>query len=228
MKGILSDILYVFLPEECHVCGRHLSKWEHKLCGKCYSSLPRTLYHRMKDNPMELRLAGFIPFHRASALLFYSPDTAVTTIIHDFKYRKFPSLAYFMGKKMGEELLPPGFFTDIDMIVPIPMHWIKKMFRGYNQVELLAEGVHEVVNIPVDNCLRMRRYHKTQTKLSHEERRRNMEGLFKVVNPEELTDKHILILDDVCTTGATLRSAAAAILDANPKVRISFLTLAVT
>lgn len=228
LKDWFSNIVYLFLPEVCHACGRHLSASESWLCADCFSKLPRTLYHRIPENTMEQRFAGFFPFERATGMLFYTQNSVVASLIHDFKYRKFPGLATYLGYKLGEELFLPGFFSEIDCIVPIPMHWTKKILRGYNQTEMLAKGVAEATSIPVVNYLKMTRIHKTQTSLSHEERRLNTTNLFSVVNPEDLSDKHILLLDDVCTTGATLRSAAETIIQANPSVKISLLTLAVT
>ena len=228
VKVMLSDLLYFFLPQTCYVCGRHLSVSEQKICSDCFSQLPRTLYHRIEKNPMEQRFAGFFPFEKASALFFYTPNSAVASLIHDFKYRKFPFLAEYLGLKIGEELFASGFFSDIDLILPIPMHWWKKMMRGYNQVDYLAKGLGEVVSLPVGNQLRMRRRHKTQTTLSHEQRLRNTEQLFEVRNSGSLEGKHILLIDDVCTTGATLRSAAECIIKSVKDVRITIFALAVT
>lgn len=225
----LADFL---LPRHCHICGATLAPAEtrvnHYVCPACIANLPRTLYHRHPDNPMVARFAGIFPFERASGHFFYSHNAEISLLVTDFKYRRFPSLARFLGHLMAKELIVTPFLSDIDAIMPIPMHWLKKARRGYNQTEMLAAGVSEVSGIPVLDNLRAVRPHKTQTRLSQADRLKNLREVFCVNNPSALTGKHILLLDDICTTGATLTSAAERLLAANPAIRLSLLTLGVT
>lgn len=221
----LIDFIY---PPVCHICGRRLSDRESFLCFRCIEELPRTLYHRIQDNNMEMRFAGLFEFERATALCFYSRHSKFSQLIQDFKYRKMPGLARRMGEIMGEELNMSGFFNGIDFIIPIPMHYIKRWERGYNQAKCLAEGVSGATNIPIKQNLFATKSHRTQTTMTAEQRRVNLKDCFGIKNIKELENKHILIIDDVCTTGTTLASAAEILAVRVPGIRISLLTLGVT
>lgn len=177
---------------------------------------------------MEMRFAGKFPFEKAASLLFYSSDSAVATLMHDLKYRNYRKLAQYMGEILGNELLSSGFFSDIDLIIPVPMHFLKKAKRGYNQTQEIASGLSKVVTIPVDRSLIAAKPHSSQTGKSREERLGNLKNVFKLKSADTIKNKHILLLDDVCTTGTTLSSAAEKILDESPSTRISLLTLGVT
>lgn len=176
---------------------------------------------------MEARFAGLVPFVHATAPFFYGRETKLATLVQDFKYRKFPGLARELGRMAALELLPTGFFTGIDVIVPVPLHWRKRMSRGYNQCEQIAYGVGEKTGLPVATNLRAARRHSTQTHLSREERQRNIKGVFKVRKAEALAGKHILLVDDICTTGSTLTAAAQALLAVCPGARLSMMTIGV-
>ena len=229
VKG-LKAILDLVFPPVCHICGCHLPPGEKYICLPCKASLPRTLYHRDPSgtNPMEHRFAGIVPFRRATGVFFYAPGSPLSQTVQDFKYRKFPGLARCLGRLMGEELFPTGFFSDVDMIIPVPIHFTKRMKRGYNQSEMLALGIHDIAGVEVCTLLKARRPHRTQTSLSHEARRRLSSEIFRLSHPEKLAGKHVLIIDDICTTGATLISAAEAILKDASGVEISFISLGVT
>lgn len=223
----LLDILY---PPVCHICGGWLPPGERFICPPCISQLPRTLYHRDNSgiNPMEHRFAGIIPFERATGVFFYAPNSPLAQVVQDFKYRRFPGLAFRFGEIMGNELFSSGFFSDIDAIIPVPLHILKRARRGYNQSEMLGRGISKVTGVPVSTLLRAPRSHRTQTSLSHEERRHNTSGIFRLHHPERFAGRHILLVDDICTTGSTLLSAAETVLDAVPAARISLLSLGVT
>lgn len=223
--GWIEDISTVFLPRKCHLCGALLHDGERHLCTPCVSRLPRTLYHRMHNNPMEMLFAGIVPFERATAHFFYAPGSNLAQLIQDFKYRNFPSVAERLGEIIGSELLPVGFFYDIDGMLPVPLHSTKRLRRGYNQAECLAQGISRQTDIPVLTNLVALRAHRTQTAMTHEERNENIRGVFDIKNPEELRGKHLLILDDVCTTGSTLREAALSLIARQPHLRISILSL---
>lgn len=227
-RNPLAPLLDILLPRECMLCGAPLGAGEQYICAGCLTRLPRTNYHRRPDNPMEQRFAGLVPYERCAGHFFYTPLSDPALIIQNFKYRHFRNLGRYMGELMGRELMATFFLSDCDVIIPVPMHRWKRARRGYNQTEMLAEGLSRVSGIPADTSLRAVRPHKTQTSLSREERLKNTAGIFRLDNPERFRGKHILLLDDVCTTGATLTSASRAILDAQPDVRLTLLTLAVT
>ena len=223
----LHDIIALLLPRKCHVCKCHLARHEQHVCQRCLSQLPTTHYHRITLNPMEQRFAGVVKFQKATAMYIYTRDSGVATIIQDFKYKGFPSLARFMGRTMAEQLLTTGFFNDIDLIIPIPLHFTKHAKRGYNQSHMLAKGISSVIDRPVSTTLYASKSHSTQTSKDHYQRWQNTRDIFSVRHPDELKGRHILLVDDVCTTGATLIAAAQAVLRI-PDTQVSILTLAAT
>ncbi|MDE6339841.1 MAG: ComF family protein [Muribaculaceae bacterium] len=225
--GIHPAFNFIF-PQSCHLCGTRLPDGSRYVCPSCLSRLPRTLFHRMSMNPMEQRLAGKFRFVNATGHFFYAADTDMAILIHDLKYHHFRGLAEYLGTLVATELFSTSFFSDIDGIIPIPMHWLKKARRGYNQTEHIAKGIGDVLKIPVLSNLTANRPHKTQTRLTAQQRLTNLADSFSVRNPQSLENRHILLLDDVCTTGATLTTASDALLAAAPSLRISLLTLAVT
>lgn len=171
---------------------------------------------------------GSVRIERAVAPFIYTPDSRISRIVQDFKYRGFQSLAVEMGRILALEASVTGIFHDVDYIQPVPLHLIKLWKRGYNQALLLAKGVSRETGIPVIDLLKAIRHHRTQTGLDHEQRKLNTSGIFAVKKPESLPGRHILLIDDICTTGSTLVSAANAMLQAVPDSKISVLTLGVT
>ena len=224
-------IIDFLFPRVCHLCGTRISsslEREEFLCSSCLARLPRTLYHQREGNPMEMRFAGLIPFERATGHFFYSGGSELSQLMQDLKYRRFRNFARFMGEKVGEELAMTGFMSDIDVIVPIPMHFLKKAKRGYNQTEEIAAGVAKATGLRVDMSLRAQRPHRTQTALTTEARQENLKDVFALKSTHNLDGKHILLLDDVCTTGTTLTEAASTLLKGAKGVKVSMLTLGVT
>ncbi len=177
---------------------------------------------------MEQRFAGLFPFKHATGYFFYSSNSDLSILIQDLKYRQFRGLARQMGAIIARELMMTPFLSDIDYIIPVPLHVFKKARRGYNQTEEIAKGIAEITGIPVRLNLKAVRPHRTQTRLTAEQRLKNTSDVYKLAKPEELSGKHILLLDDVCTTGSTLTSAAKAILQTSPSIGISILTVGVT
>lgn len=213
----LEALIDLFLPRECHVCGVRLLEDEEYICNDCCSKLPVTGYEKYwlnrtapnSDlNPMEQRFAGQIPLKRACAPFFYTRDSSLASLVHDFKYRGFSKLAVTLGRLGATTLKDTELFDGVDILLPIPIHWRKRMKRGYNQSEMIARGVSQATGIPVGKQLQARKHHRTQTSLTSEQRRTNTKGIFWVENPSTLQGKGIMLIDDICTTGATLLSAA--------------------
>lgn len=227
-EELFSVILDAVWPRRCSLCGSELMHGERFICGACVEELPRTNYHWREMNPMAERFAGLVPFERATGHFFYTREGAFASLVQDFKYRSMPDLAVTVGEIAGRELLMAGFFYQIDAIVAVPMHYLKRWRRGYNQAERIACGISGVTGIPVVNVLKARRPHATQTAKTSEERRRNVGGAFKVTDPSQIEGKHVLLVDDICTTGATLTEAAWVLLGSVEKMRISLLTIGVT
>ena len=227
MKGWLKDIINLIYPVQCHICGNPLASHEKFLCSHCLQSLPRTGYHRNPGNPMEQKLAGFVPFKSATGHFFYSRDSSLAQLIQDMKYRGFHELGVFLGQEAGAELYTSGFLSDIDIIVPVPMHYLKKAGRGYNQSDKISEGISKATGLPWQDALRMTRSRKTQTSLSGSQRLRNAENLFQVRKGINLESKNILVVDDICTTGTTIGAAAKALKDAFPSASIYYFALGI-
>lgn len=225
---MLKALFDFILPPQCHICGETLIASERFICRDCLASLPRTGYHAVTDNPMEMRFAGKFPFEKAGAHFFYAPESRIADLVHDFKYRGFPSLARSLGQEVARELLMTGWLNDIDCVCPVPLHWWKHMRRGYNQSEEFARGISLEAGIDLSLELEAVKAHRSQTSFSHSERERNVRGIFRLRNPERYAGKMILLVDDVCTTGATLTSAAETILASQPQARLTLLTLAAT
>lgn len=224
IKGIV-DLIY---PAECHLCGNQLGPDERFICGPCIETLPRTGYHRMKKNPMEERFAGQFPFEGATGHFFYTRDSSLAQLIQDLKYRGFPSIGDKIGQIAGEELFMSGFTTEIDYIVPLPMHFYKQARRGYNQTDRIAAGIGKATGLPVAKALKMNRERKTQTSLSKNERMKNADNLFSPRKRFDFNDKGVLLVDDICTTGATMGSAAKTLTDNFPGIRLYLFALGIT
>ena len=228
MNSWLKDLINFVYPPQCHVCSCKLGSDDRFVCRKCISELPRTGFHRMEMNPMEERVAGLFPFEKATGLFFYTKGSPLATLIQDMKYRSFPDIGVFLGNLAVKELFSTGFFSDIEYVVPVPMHWLKKARRGFNQSEKIAQGIAENTSLTFCNALRMTRMHKTQTKMSRTQRLKNTDNLFGIKKGPDLTGKGILLVDDVCTTGATISAASSTLTSFYPSIRLYILTIGVT
>lgn len=224
--SILTDLWNLFFPHCCLLCGEQLVPGEKVLCLKCLSGLPRTRFHLRKDNAVECNFWGKFPVEHASSFLYYAKGGDVRQLLYELKYHGNKAVGEVMGRTMAAELLPSHFFDGIDMVVPVPLHPRKERQRGYNQSECLAHGISVVTGIPMNAKIVIRnRYTDTQTHKGQYERWENVRNLFACISPECLEGKHLLLVDDVLTTGATVVSCADAFRDI-PGLRISLLTLA--
>lgn len=222
---ILSYFTELFLPQYCCGCGQPLSRGEQILCLHCLAELPETHFQLQAQNPVARKLTGRIAFENATACYYFHKTSNIQNIIHHFKYKNKREAALFMGKRMGELLLNSRFFNNIDVIVPVPLHPARKKKRGYNQSEVLGEGVAEILGKPVlPRLLRRKKRTPTQTRLSATDRWQNVKEAF-VLTTESIPAMHVLLIDDVITSGATLE-ACATVLQSVEGMKVSIATLA--
>lgn len=224
---MLNELLDLVAPRFCVVCGNRLAVDEDYICSVCNLHLPRTGFQsHADDNKMVRMLWGLMPVERATALFYYTPGAQTTHILEALKYNDQPEIGITMGRLMAQELKDSGFFDGIDLLIPIPLARNRQRQRGYNQCTMLARGVSEVTGIQVVESVIIReKFEKSQTHLKRWERIENVEGIFALSNPQTLHGKHVLLIDDVMTTGATV-CACAKPLQQVEGLRISVLTLA--
>ena len=229
LRNVIDTVVSLLFPSGCIVCGEHITRSMHGICTHCRFDIPLTNYWLEHDNPVKELFDGIVPIEEGSSFFFFSGHSLWRTLIHRFKYSGRWRIAYTMGLWYGEELKASGLYDNIDVIVPIPLHPIKLLRRGYNQSTYLAEGIARSMGVKVD-CRSLRRHknNPSQTRRHASDRWANVEEIFRVRRVESLRGKHILLVDDVLTSGATLSSAIHTILDAVPDCRISVATLAVT
>lgn len=223
----LLSFVRLFFPRRCVVCGGSLGEGEEGICMKCNIEMPRTNYHLRRDNPVEYLFWGKMPLERATAYFSYHKGSDFRHILHLLKYEDRKDLGEIMGRFMAAELSAAGFFEGVDVIVPVPLHVRKLRKRGYNQSECIARGISAVTGIPIDVASVVRVKHtETQTRKSSYERWENVDGIFCLNAADAFAGKHILIVDDVLTTGATTTACADAF-EGVEGLRVSVLTLAV-
>ena len=226
MTTIWNDLLDLFYPRLCLLCKKMLLAEERQLCLHCLCDLPRTYYHRRDDHPLRPLFAGISSLQHLTAFLFYEEGGRVQSLIHSFKYRGNKRLAERLGRMAARELQADGFFRNIDVCVPVPLHRRRQRRRGYNQAEWIARGLATVYHCPVDTQTLVRAVDtETQTHKSAYERRMNVAEAFCLSRPERLANKHVLLVDDVLTTGATLLSCIDCLMRI-PHISISVFTLA--
>lgn len=229
LNELAGDLLALLFPPRCAVCGERLAPGERAVCTLCRVTAPLTGYWLEADNPVLEKCRDLVPVHRASALLFFLHGSGWRRMIHAFKYRGAWCTAREMGGWYGGCLKQSGLYDDVDVVVPLPLHPFKRMRRGYNQSEYIAEGIAAQLGIGVDRrSVRRRRNTPSQALKVHRERAANVEGAFCVRYHERLAGRHILLVDDVMTTGSTILSCAAEILRAVPDCRVSIAALAVS
>lgn len=224
MLPILKNVFDLLMPRPCAMCGNRLSSSEKHLCTTCLMALPLTNLHLQKENAVEKLFWEQFPIERAASL-FYHDGIHTRGSIYRTKYDENPEVAYWMACAYAKELQQSDFLDDVDGIVPMPLHWRKQLKRHYNQSAYIAEGIHRITGIPVFNHVVTRKKNNpSQTTVSGNERKKNVEDVFLLQHPEQIRGMHLLLVDDVLTTGSTITSCAKELAKAEG-VRISVLTL---
>ncbi len=229
LSSFLRDLLSLLFPAYCAGCNEKLSGSHEWICLRCQASMPSTYFHLDAENPMAAKLKSLCPsIENATAQFFYINKGHWRSVIHQIKYHNGWLLARKLGYWYGCELLESPIYQDIDVVVPVPLHPSRLLKRRYNQSEKIAEGVASALGIKVCRraIVRQRNNPSQVTKLYSKQRWENVQGIFKVVRPEELEGKHLLLIDDVFTTGATIVSCIEEIQQKVSNCRISVATLA--
>jgi ComF family protein len=223
---MFSTLLNFFYPRSCVSCGKVLLQREQFLCLHCLHNLPETRYHEFDNSPLSQLFIGRVQVVNVGAFLFYKKGNQVQKILQFLKYQGGKEIGSFLGNIYGLQLIEHEKWKTVDMIIPIPLHKKKEKKRGYNQSEWIAKGLSSGMQIPYYTTLLLRsEFTETQTKKSRFHRWENVKEVFKLNDSDALKNKHVLLCDDVLTTGATTEAAINKLASA-PEIKISVVTLA--
>ena len=221
------DFFNLFFPDLCVVCNKHLLNQEELICTKCLYNLPKTNFHNQIDNPVSQLFWGRTKIKYATGLFFFNKGSKYQSMMHQFKYHGNKEIGFVLGKYFGSQI-KESMFNEIDVILPVPLHKTKLKKRGYNQSEWLGKGLSVSMNKPLDIKSLIRKIAtETQTRKTRYDRWKNVENIFEISEPKKLEGKHVLIVDDVVTTGSTLEACINTVLEVkNTKVSIATLAVA--
>ena len=229
MKKLLSPFRYfvdLLYPHVCEACQKPLTEGEQILCTYCRYEIPLTNFWKSKDNPAAMLFWGKVELEQASSFFYYAKDSRYRQLMHKLKYKGRKEIGVYLGKLYGDYLAKSSLYNSVDVIIPLPLHSKRLARRGYNQSEKIAEGISMAMQKPLlPDALQRNVYTETQTNKNRMERWKNVENVFSVAKPELLSNKHILIVDDIATTGATLEVCANTILQ-TVSCKVSVVTLA--
>lgn len=220
-------LLGLFYPNLCGVCNENLESEEEHLCSSCLCSLPKTNFHLSPNNLMEQRLWGKVNFHRATAFFHFQKGSPLQKILYSLKYKGDKEIGEYLGKLAATDLIQSADFQSIDCILPVPLHPNRLKTRGYNQSECIAKGISTIINQPLDNSnLKRITDTRSQTRKNVYDRYVNTEGIFELDSNSNLKNKHVLLVDDVMTTGSTIESCIHT-LNRVEGITVSIFTLAI-
>jgi ComF family protein len=225
---LADDLICLVFPRICACCGNSLWKHEEIICTSCDFHLPRTRFHLESDNPADLAFRGRVFVENATAFLYFNKGNKAQRLVHLLKYKGRKDIGIFLGEQHGRLLRESPAYQAAEMILPVPLHKKKLMKRGYNQSEQYAIGIGKAMNIPVNShILERSKFSETQTKKSRFDRWKNVSDLFTAKDTSLVEGKHVLLVDDVITTGATLESCIQ-VLSSVPGIRVSVAAIAMT
>jgi len=228
ISTFFNDLLHLLYPHACAGCGSDIISEAQLLCVECSAGLPLTNFFDINANPVEKIFWGRIPVIGAGSLVYFTKQSIMQRLLHLLKYRGNKEVGLYFGRRIAEDIMDSPRFGDIDVIVPLPLHLKKQRSRGYNQAEVISTGLAEKLKLPVvTNAVNRKRRTTTQTHMNRIDRWGNMEGKFELTRPQYLAGKHVLLVDDVITTGATLEACGAEILKAEG-CRLSIASVAYT
>lgn len=225
-KEIKDSFLHLFFPHVCAGCGSDLLNKESMLCIRCLADLPETNFSTHTGNPVEKMLLGRLPLASATAGYYFSKESLLQRLVHQFKYKGNKELGLQLGRLLGKYLQQSDRFK-ADALIPLPLFEVKERKRGYNQATILCDGIGEIMNLPVlKNVISRPLQTETQTKKGRLDRWKNMEGKFLLQDEKAISNKHLLLIDDVITTGATLEACGSELLKGD-NITLSIATLCV-
>lgn len=224
----MKNLLNLFFPKVCLGCSAHLGDYEDYVCLECRHELPLTNFHFNGDDRVKNVLYGRVPLEHATSLLHFSKKGIVQQLLHNLKYRGQEDVGLFLGKWLGQELKNLEAYRNIDLVVPVPIHKAKMRKRGYNQVHKFGEEIAAALQVPFNNkILQKRSSTKTQVFKDRLRRLDTDKSTFRVADENELKGKHLLLVDDIITTGATVEACAQVLLNIEG-VSLSLATMAMT
>jgi ComF family protein len=227
MKKLLLSLLHLFFPHVCDGCGTELSLSEEILCLACMEQLPRTDFQHYEENLVAKVFYGRVEIQHAMASYYYKKPSLLQSLVHKFKYHSRQDVALQLGRQIGHMLLQSKWLHEINCIVPVPLSKSRQRSRGYNQAALLADGIAAVIHKPVISHVLLRKnYRSSQTRKNRELRWENVETAFTLENAADIRDQHILLVDDVITTGATTEACCHTLQQENVQVSICSLAYA--
>ncbi len=218
-------LFHLAFPHVCEGCGCDIPDPSQLLCLSCLGSLPQTSFHLHGNNPVEKLFWGRLPITHATAQYYFTKASLMQRLMHQLKYKGNKEAGLYLGRLMGQALSASNRFIHTDVLVPLPLHRLREKQRGYNQAALLCQGISEVMNKPVlKNIVGRTIQTESQTKKGRISRWQNIEGRFELLDTSDIKDKHVLLVDDVVTTGATLESCGRALMEGGLK-KLSIATL---
>jgi ComF family protein len=222
------NILHLLYPEICVGCGSDLVSGNNMICSDCMNAIPVTGFYRHRENPVEKIFRGRLPVVNASAYAFFTKDSVTQNLLHGLKYGGNKEIGVNIGRMIGRTLKSCEWNSDLFGLIPLPLHFSRQKKRGYNQAEMICNGMSREMNLPVMTDV-MQRAKKTasQTRKSRTERWTNIESKFELKNDSGIMNKHVLLVDDVITTGATLEACGSELLKIEG-VRLSIAAFAYT
>lgn len=209
----LVDFVSLIYPHQCVSCDKTLYDTKNCICISCQFKLPKTNFHLDKQNTVAKIFWGKVPLEHAAAYYYFNKGDKVQKLVHGLKYKNLPQVGVETGVLYGNELKTSSPFNSVDFIIPVPLHSQKLLSRGYNQAESFGVGLAQAMEIECRNDILIRKkFTETQTKKSQFERWLNVDSVFAIEKPAEIEGKHLLLVDDVVTTGSTLEACAQLLL----------------
>jgi len=228
LKRLASDFISVVFPDCCNACGDELFHGENQICINCLFDLPFTDFQYCPDNAVAKLFWGRIHCDQAMAMLYFRKANRVQKLIHQIKYRAKTDLGFTLGTMLGERLSQSPGYANAELVIPVPLHKKKERARGYNQCKCIADGIAYSLQIPVQTGALVRQVAtSSQTRKNRYSRFESMKSVFTLAEPEALYGKHIILVDDVITTGATLEACGQVLLDSGIS-KLSIVALAYT